>query len=163
MELKCSDISFPQVLEDMKQEFEVICQKKDLNFEFYNPCNLTITIWNDAFQLRRILHNLIGNSVKFTPVGGKITLRIDRDQTQSKYIKISVIDTGIGIPKEDQEMIFEKFHRTKHSEKVICSGTGLGLNIVKLLIGKLGGEISVKSEKDKGSCFTFLLPNYLKQ
>lgn len=162
MELKCSDISFPQVLEDMKQEFEVICQKKDLNFEFYNPCNLTITIWNDAFQLQRILRNLIGNSVKFTPAGGTITLHLEQGKQQPECVKVSVIDTGIGIPKEDQEMIFEKFHRTKHSEKVICSGTGLGLNIVKLLVEKLGGEIFVKSEKDKGACFTFLLPDYPK-
>ena len=162
MEFKCSDIFFPQVLEEMKQEFEIICQQKDLSFEFDNPYNLTTTIWNDSFQLRRILHNLIGNSVKFTPAGGKITLRIERCNQQTKCVKISVTDTGIGIPKEDQEMIFKKFHRTKHSGKVICSGTGLGLNIVKLLVGKLGGEISVKSEKDKGSCFTFLLPDYPK-
>jgi len=113
----------------------------------------------DPHRITQVFTNLIGNSIKFTPANGKITLgaRTDPDKTA---ILISVRDTGIGIAKEDMQKVFEKFYQanTAWQSSNAISGTGLGLSICKELVQLHGGRIWIESEVGKGTTFFFTLP-----
>jgi signal transduction histidine kinase len=158
MEFVWEQVPFPKILQNIVNEFRVLCQEKNIRVVFENPEKIEISLRTDSFKLKQIMGNLLGNALKFTPLEGTITVRLNSGR-KPKSVSISVIDTGIGVPKHEQERIFDKFYRTKHSAQITCLGTGLGLNIVRLLLQKLGGTISVTSEKNKGACFTFFLPN----
>jgi signal transduction histidine kinase len=108
----------------------------------------------NPIQLRQMMDNLISNSVKYTPMGGEITVSADKENGQ---VIIRVADTGPGIPVEDQSRIFEKFYRAKNVEAGI-PGTGLGLAITKSIVDNHRGRIWVESEPGKGSTFTVVLP-----
>src|SRR5262249_56289773 len=108
----------------------------------------------ERVRVKEILYNLLSNGIKFTPEGA-VRLVAKSDQN---VICISVIDTGIGIPVEEQEAIFETFHQRSSSAREASEGTGLGLSITKLLVEQHGGRIWVESEPGKGSQFHFILP-----
>jgi len=110
----------------------------------------------DPVRVRQILYNLLSNAIKFTPAKGGVRLV---GESHKAVVHISVIDTGIGIPFEEQEAIFETFHRCLTSTQEVCEGTGLGLSITKLLVEQHGGRIWVESEPGKGSQFHLTLPN----
>ena len=99
--------------------------------------------------------NLLGNAVKFTPEGGLIEVLI---QDLKDKVRISVKDSGIGIPEEKQSMIFDKFNQIIDDNSNEKSGSGLGLTITKHLIGLHGGEIYVESKVGEGSEFIIVLP-----
>ena len=108
----------------------------------------------DREKLRQITLNLLGNAVKFTEEG---EIKISASQQNGSF-KLAVSDTGIGIPKEELNKIFEEFHRGDSSGNRNYRGTGLGLAIVKQFANLLGGEVGVESEVGKGSVFTVTLP-----
>jgi signal transduction histidine kinase len=108
----------------------------------------------DREKLRQILLNLLDNAVKFTDRG---EIKIAASQ-QNGSLKLAVSDTGIGIPKEELNTIFEEFHRGEPSNAKQYRGTGLGLAIARKFVNLLGGEITVESEMGKGSMFTVMLP-----
>ncbi len=108
----------------------------------------------DEDRLQQILINLIGNGIKFTHEGS-VTIRANR---LDNAIQISVQDTGIGIPKEKQSIIFESFEQADGSIGRVYGGTGLGLSIVRSLVHLHGSEVTVESELGKGSTFSFYLP-----
>jgi PAS domain S-box-containing protein len=113
------------------------------------------TIMTDPTRLKQILLNLVSNAVKFTSDGGSVTVRAKKLDGE---IQISVSDTGIGIPKEQRERIFEPFVQLDSSLSRRYEGTGLGLALTKRLVELLGGRIWVESEPDKGSTFHFTIP-----
>lgn len=120
-----------------------------------------ITVLGNESQLRRVLRNLIGNAVKYTPEGGTITLSLE---LESNLAKINVKDTGYGIPSIDLPHIFDRFYRVRNNGHNDIQGTGLGLAIVKSIIEGHQGTIDVQSEPGKGSCFTVTLPcSYMKE
>lgn len=119
-----------------------------------HPQILNEEIQTDKVKLKQILTNLIGNAFKFTQKG-EIRLGC---KPNGNYLLFYVSDTGIGIPNEKKEFIFERFAQLKQPSQQLHSGTGLGLSIVKGLIDLLGGEIWVESELNKGSTFYFNLP-----
>ena len=106
-------------------------------------------------HLRSALWNLIDNAIKFTHQGG--TSSLDVAEADGKVL-ISVKDTGIGISPEEIPKLFTKFHRGTSVETYDFEGTGIGLYASKIIIEEQGGTITVKSEKDKGSTFTVILP-----
>ncbi len=110
----------------------------------------------DSLRLNQILMNLIGNAIKFTDKGS-VTLKVDvlDKKGNNLHIRFSVIDTGIGIAKENIDKIFEVFEQADEQTTVKFGGTGLGLSIVKNLAKLKGGILNVESEEDKGSLFTF--------
>ncbi|HYX40516.1 MAG TPA: ATP-binding protein, partial [Pyrinomonadaceae bacterium] len=110
----------------------------------------------DRAKLRRILVNLLSNAIKFTPKGGRVQLRAERDGATA--LRISVTDTGVGIPDEDIERLFDKYEQARSRATRSEKGTGLGLYITKQLVELHGGEINVNSEVGKGSTFSFTLP-----
>lgn len=157
MEFLVEDILLADFLEKIVKEFEPMCSEKNIHVEFQNKENLFIYLRTDPLKLKQIMGNLLGNALKFSEKKGKITVLLEKGNSGTSLVNISVIDIGIGIPKAEQSLIFEKFYRTKHSSQKTCSGTGLGLNIVQLLVQKMGGDISVKSKKNGGTRFTFSL------
>ena len=108
----------------------------------------------DEHRLEQILFNIIGNSIKFTE-RGKVEVFAKEEQQQ---LKITISDTGIGIPPEKHEKIFESFEQADGSTSREYGGTGLGLAVTKQLVELHGGKIWVESEVDKGSNFSFTLP-----
>ena len=125
--------------------------KQSLNVEL--PSSLP-TVWADEVRFRQVVLNLMNNALKFTPAGGKITLRAKPD---SANLIVEVQDTGRGISQEEQEQLFEPYHRLER-DKDRLSGLGLGLSLSKKLVELHGGQIWVKSQKDKGSTFGFSIP-----
>lgn len=113
----------------------------------------------DPGRLKQVLNNLISNSVKFTHSGEIfVTVKQISETENTTLLEFSVSDTGIGIPQDKLELIFENFQQADSSKTRRYGGTGLGLSISKKIIEIMGGKISVSSEEGKGSTFTFTLP-----
>jgi signal transduction histidine kinase len=109
--------------------------------------------FSDKKLLRNVLVNLISNAIKFSPENAVIAVNTQQDQDN---LTISIADRGIGISKEDQEKLFERFFRAKNAVNI--QGTGLGLHIVQKYVDLLQGNIQVKSELEKGTTFTLIIP-----
>lgn len=114
-------------------------------------------LMSDWEKVRRILTNLTSNAVKFTPSGGRVNVEVSAGEA-GKTVTIRVIDTGIGIPKDKQRLVFERFTQENMSTVRRYGGSGLGLSLVNDLVSMLGGEVSVESEPGEGSIFTVVLP-----
>ena len=134
-------------------------KNKDLNLtnNISKDCPL---VYGDEDRLQQILYNLIGNAIKFTEKGTiSISSETIKIQDQDDMVKISVSDTGKGIPKSQLESIFESFEQGDGTVSREYGGTGLGLSITKQLVNLHGGSISVESEVNKGSVFSFTVPS----
>jgi signal transduction histidine kinase len=109
----------------------------------------------DERKVKQILVNLLSNAVKFTPDGGRVDVnaRLDTDK-----VEVAVSDTGVGIAKEDREMVFEEFRQAGRDYTKKAEGTGLGLALTKRFVELHGGTITLESELGRGSTFTFTLP-----
>lgn len=153
-------------------EFKQLAVDKDIEFDVQISPGLPDFITTDAFRLEQILKNLLSNAFKFTPAGGKVLLHIHKPNNvlfrssallgTSEIIAFAVTDTGIGIPKSKQALVFEAFQQADTSTTRKYGGTGLGLSICRELAALLGGEIHLHSEEGKGSTFTLYLPGYLQ-
>ena len=114
-------------------------------------------IWTDAARVRQILNNLIANALKYTP-SGSITVRASRS-AETGGAQLEVVDTGIGIPPEHQERIFEPYVRLEDASIPRAEGSGLGLAVVKRLADRLGASLRLQSQPGQGCHFTVTLPN----
>ena len=112
------------------------------------------TIFADRLRVKQILFNLLSNALKFTPEGGRVRVE---GALRDGFIEMSVSDTGIGIPKENQEAVFDKFYQLGATTRGVREGTGLGLAITKALVEEHGGRLWLESEPGKGSRFTFTI------
>ena len=143
----------PAEVEEDADTFEGNALKKEITLK--NKVVPEIEVIADLNMLYSILQNLISNAIKFTYKGGNIIVEaLEKDD----FVKISVIDNGIGIRNEDKEKIFriDQSHSTKGTENE--QGTGLGLILVKDMVEKHGGKVWIESELTKGTAFYFLLP-----
>lgn len=113
-----------------------------------------IEMFSDAKVLKNVLFNLLSNAIKYSDAGSPIDCMVE--QEGDNWLRISVKDQGIGIPKEEQQHVFTRFFRAHNAENI--QGTGLGLNIVKRYVELLGGSINFESELGKGTTFVCLLP-----
>ena len=111
----------------------------------------------DPDRIIQVLTNLIGNAIKFTPSGGKVTVSAQA-QDNGKYLEVGVKDTGIGIAKENLPKLFDKFYQIGERAPTDISGTGIGLSIAREIVQLHGGKIWVESEKGQGAKFCFTLP-----
>jgi PAS domain S-box-containing protein len=115
----------------------------------------SLAVMADQLRFKQVLHNLLSNAIKFTPEGGRISVMAKLD---GGFVEIAVRDTGVGIPREEHDSIFDKFHQVGATTKGVREGTGLGLPITRALVEHHGGTISVDSEPGQGSCFTVTFP-----
>ncbi len=148
-----SEFNIRELLVECYDIYHSDTQHKAIKFTLDLP-EVLPRVLGDRKQLKQAFTNLLNNAVKFNHEGGEITLRANKKKNQ---ILISISDTGLGIPENEQELIFEKFYRVRsHRDQV--PGTGLGLSVVKQIITDHGGEISLSSEVNVGSTFTVSLP-----
>ncbi|MFB6305531.1 MAG: ATP-binding protein, partial [Flavobacteriales bacterium] len=145
-----------ELVEEVKEEMSASA-KSGQNINISGETDNKIV--QDKKLLRNILINLLSNALKYSPENSSIDLEVYPDK-KNDNIRIDVIDKGMGIPEEEQDMLFERFHRAKNV--VNTQGTGLGLNIVKNYLDLMGGEISFKSKENQGSRFSVTLPVYGK-
>lgn len=111
----------------------------------------------DPNRIIQVFNNLMGNAIKFTPHGGNVTIEA-RMGSDNSYLEVSILDTGIGITKENLPKVFDKFYQIGERSPADVSGTGIGLSIAKEIVELHGGRIWVESEKGKGAKFNFTLP-----
>jgi len=144
------------IMADAVQFLGSKANEKSLDVRWQSEDKIPEVIVTDATRLRQVLFNLVGNAIKFTETG-TVVIRAEHvlATRDDHVIKISVIDTGIGISKEAQRRLFQKFTQADASTTRRFGGTGLGLAICKQLSTLLGGEIGVKSEEGQGSTFWF--------
>lgn len=149
-----------QFCRDISLSFTDMADKKDIQFSF--SANIDhLEIYFDKDKIEKVLFNLLSNAFKYTRNGGTVGVRLlyhPGDAGDDGRVSIEVEDTGIGIPQDKQEKIFERFFQTDVPESMVNQGTGLGLAIAKEFVRLHNGVITVTSEPEKGSCFTVLLP-----
>lgn len=148
------------ILNEIKQIFSQKISQKELNFYLEVGPDIPDYLLLDEVRLRQILFNLVGNAIKFTDRGHiKISLNKKAGKESKNCLDLicSVTDTGIGIPENQQGKIFQSFEQQEGQSHAKYGGTGLGLAITKRLVEMMNGEISVASEKGKGSTFSFIL------
>jgi signal transduction histidine kinase/DNA-binding response OmpR family regulator/CHASE3 domain sensor protein len=157
MELEYEQIQLGGIASDMQSLFSPIAREKKLELIIDNKFKPADAFETDKMRLEQIIKNLMSNALKFT-ASGSVQLSIQPVADDESLIEFAVKDTGVGIPKEKQEMVFEAFKQADGSTKRKFGGTGLGLSISRELARLLGGEIKLTSEPGKGSTFTVILP-----
>ena len=162
MDLNFSGADIRKLLEEMKGVFSQKVSEKKLDFRLETDPSLPANVIIDSMRLRQVLLNLIGNAVKFTDIG-HIRLKAEKIQTDASGrlfdLRISIEDTGAGIPLTEQEKIFTAFTQKTGQDSSRYGGTGLGLAIAKKLTSLMNGEITLESQIGKGSVFTIILHN----
>jgi two-component system, NarL family, sensor histidine kinase BarA len=160
MEVRLTEFRVQQILAAQADLARPLAERKNIDLEV--DCDPDLPpLRQDHARVQQILGNLLSNAVKFTPEGGRVTISAAREADE---LVMRIIDTGVGIAEEDQQVIFEKFRQGKMSVPTgdimarEYSGSGLGLSIVKELCKLLGGQVTVASELGKGSTFTVRLP-----
>lgn len=164
-------VDIKDIVENVSIIYGGSLEKKKLSFHLDVPEHIP-QIFGDHDKIIQVITNLIDNSMKFTGEGGAITLSLKEETTKSEqgaqesetHVRVSVSDTGMGIPPEEHEKIFEKFYQVSSFNLGGQNrGTGLGLAIARSLVEAHGGKIVLQSALGKGSCFSFSLPVYKGQ
>lgn len=155
LELNVANFSPAQVVDEAVNAMEILARNKDLELTSKATDDVPGTITGDRQRVNQVVVNLIGNALKFTKEGGVHVRAYSPDEN---HWAVDVIDTGIGIPEEAREYIFEPFRQADESATREHGGAGLGLSIVKQLVEMMGGKITLESELGKGSMFTIVLP-----
>jgi signal transduction histidine kinase len=161
MEIRLTEFRLQHIIGAQADMARPLAERKNIDLEVEMDAELP-SLCQDQARVQQILNNLLSNAIKFTPEGGRVTVSAARDPEDCLVMR--VIDTGVGIAEEDQQVIFEKFRQGRmgvpsgDAMTREYSGSGLGLSIVKELCKLLGGEITVASELGKGSTFTVRIP-----
>jgi signal transduction histidine kinase len=146
--------SLAELLHDTVHEFGLDAEKRNVTLTIEGPDEPS-TVYADIGLVQRVLENLIRNALKFTPGGGKISIRLDK---KPGAVGVAIQDTGCGIPEQDLEHVFDRFYRAENAGQESYDSTGLGLAIVRRILDLHGSRITVNSQLDRGTCFEFDLP-----
>jgi len=159
MEIQCEESDLKTICLEIMQIFKLKAAEKNIKLDIEFKKNITYALMIDETRIRQILVNLVGNAIKYTNSGSvKIIIDTDEFYGQDKtYLTIEVIDTGIGIPQSQQELIFEAFRQQEGQSTRKYGGTGLGLTITKRLVEMMNGKIILTSEEGIGSSFKVIL------
>lgn len=162
LDLHLREVTIVDLLNDIHDLFKPVADDKGLVLVVERQPSAPETLLTDADKLAQILKNFMANAIKFT-AQGQITLRLEREVPDSRWpVRISVTDTGIGIPEDKHDLIFEAFQQADGSTSRRYGGTGLGLSISRNLADLLGGRIAVDSQSGQGATFTLMLPERLE-
>lgn len=161
MELSFETIGLKDIVDNVCDVFEPIAEEKNLVFSVTVYDNCPDGLVSDQLRLEQVLRNLLSNAMKFT-AEGRVDLDIytvaDPTDSDDNQVVFSVKDTGIGIPEEKQELVFESFRQADGSTQRKYGGTGLGLSICRHIAELLGGKLTLESREGKGSTFTLSIP-----
>jgi heavy metal sensor kinase len=147
-------VQLNSLVRDCARAAQVLATRKGLHFDFQDG-GTEVSLNGDGELLKRLLLNLLDNAVKYTPEGGEIRLSL---LARNGDARITVSDTGMGIPAEDQPRVFDRFYRVDKARSRAMGGAGLGLSIARLIVEAHAGTLSVESEPGSGSTFTVQLP-----
>lgn len=146
-----------QTLENTLSNLKVLAEEKGVAFKVEKEGEIPILPYNEE-SISRVISNLVTNAIKYAPVNSSINIKAKMSDKMTDSVEITVTDTGIGISKEHQAKIFDRFYRVENDTHTI-KGTGLGLHLVKVTVEKHhSGKVFVESELNKGSTFGFCLP-----
>ncbi len=156
--LKFRTVSINDVITESLKSYRPIAESK--NVELIVGKDLGAQVHTDSEATLTIVNNLIGNAIHYTPSGGRVTVSC---REHGKSWALVVADTGVGIPAEEQQRIFERFYRVEKNRGSASGGTGIGLSMVKNLATTMGGEVKVSSKPGEGSTFEVCLPRAVEQ
>jgi len=167
LELNVDKVIVAELLNDIQDLFRPVTDDKGLQLVVDIQPSAPEILYTDADKLAQILKNFMANAIKFTDKDnagqGQVTLRLEDIVPDSRWpIRVSVTDTGIGIPADKQELIFEAFQQADGSTSRRYGGTGLGLSISRELAELMGGRIRVESQPGQGASFTLMLPERMQ-
>jgi signal transduction histidine kinase/ligand-binding sensor domain-containing protein/DNA-binding response OmpR family regulator len=154
MRLKVGERDIVGFLYEIYLSFKENAGYKKLTFTFDSDSEF-LPVWFDRIQLQKVFNNLLSNAFKYTPENGEIHIMVCK---QEQEVVIRVQDSGIGISKEAQEKVFERFYQEEHKDSAIDTGSGIGLALAKGIVELHQGNIHVESELNKGSTFIVGLP-----
>ncbi len=158
LKMHVDDVRLGPLFDELRSEFEPQAAQKQMGLMFDLPPKWPV-MKGDRDKLGLALHNLIGNAIKYTPAGGRVTVRAAvQGSGPTAQLVFEVIDTGIGIKDDESELIFEKFYRAKDKRIADITGSGLGLTLAREVVRMHGGDIKVQSQVDRGSTFTMTVP-----
>jgi signal transduction histidine kinase len=158
LEIEIVNSDLEQILHDIDSMLRIHAEKKGLEFRIVTAGHLPKRIFTDPGRLRQCLVNLAGNAIKFTD-RGHVYVNVTQEAADNEtFLRFDVKDTGIGIPPEKQELVFEPFKQVDAGMSRKYGGTGLGLTITKKLAELLGGRITLHSEVGRGSVFSLIIP-----
>ena len=148
--------SVPELVQDIAQEFQLEAEEKDITLSLNLDTNSAFTI-GDIGLIQRVLENLVRNAIRYTPIGGEVTLSISE---RPHAVAVAVSDTGPGIPDKEMPRIFDRFYRSERGNEARSDSSGLGLAIVKRILDLHESRITVISKLNAGTRFEFELPLY---
>ena len=153
MDLRPMDLS--RLVEEVYGQVKVLAEAHNITLSLGHM--ESISIHGDRERLRRLLLNLVDNGMKYTPAGGQITLSLQKDRG---WASLQIADTGLGIPNDEKEQVFQPFYRANEARKRGKEGVGLGLSIANSIAKAHEGKIDFESIPGHGTVFTVLLPSY---
>ncbi|MBV8779786.1 MAG: PAS domain-containing protein, partial [Phycisphaerae bacterium] len=154
LQLSNDDVKLDRLFADLEIDYRPYANEKQIALAFELPPKLP-DLFADRDRLAIALHNLIGNAIKYTPEGGRVSISMRADAGK---LNIDVSDTGIGISEQELAPIFDRFYRAKDPRVAKITGSGLGLALAREIARLHGGDISVQSDLNKGSTFTLTVP-----
>ncbi len=157
MKLMVYELDLITVIKELVASFLPFAEKKQISLKFASEFE-KLSLFFDRDKVEKILNNLLSNAIKFTPQGGSVKVNLKPEGNDNQFIRISVTDNGIGIPKEQLSKIFDRFYQVDNRLSKEYEGTGIGLSLTKELVELHKGKISVESHEGQGSVFTLYLP-----
>ena len=169
MKLKTTKQNLETIIKEIVSSFQSFAERKNISLKFKSESE-EFFLYLDKDKFDKILSNILSNAIKFTPNGGRVKVEVNllsppseglgvgQNRLNSNYAEISITDTGIGIPKEQLNKIFDRFYQVDNRLSREYEGTGVGLSLTKELVELHKGKIFVESEEGKGSIFKILLP-----
>lgn len=160
VKLNLSEGDVVSFLRDVVHSFNDLSEKKHISLSFRSDLEMMETKF-DKDKLEKVMFNLLSNAFKFTTSDGKVEVSLslmEKTEDEMKWVAIRVKDSGIGIPPDKQERVFDRFFQSDVPATMVNQGSGIGLSIAKEFVKLHGGVITVESEEGVGSCFTVLLP-----
>jgi len=154
LRVEIGTLDLPAVVRDVRARVEIAAQKRNIDFTVEVPPALP-PLAGDGARIGQVIQNLCTNAIQYTKEGGKVTIKVE---TATDRVVVSVVDTGIGISREDLPRVWERFFQTKEAQGMRKAGFGLGLKIAREIVLRHGGEMGIESELGAGSRFFFHLP-----
>ncbi|WDT74110.1 MAG: heavy metal sensor histidine kinase [Candidatus Manganitrophus sp.] len=151
--LERKPVALAPLFKETLTQMELLAKEKAISLRF--DCREETTITGDSDRLRELLLNLVENAIRYTPPEGRIIVTLSRE---GSHARVTVSDTGIGIPKEDLSKIFDRFYRSDSAREIHPKGSGLGLSICRWIVHAHGGTIQVDSTPGLGTLFTLRFP-----